>query len=124
MPWKYVIDRPRRLIVSTGSGRLTFDEASTHNEHMESDPDFDPDFKQLIDLTGVTAFEVSTVEAKKLASRASFSAKSRRALVASSPEVFGMGRLMEIYHEMAGGRAETCIFYDRVEAMKWLGVEE
>ena len=124
MPWTYVIDRHRRLIVSTGSGRLTFDEASTHNEHMESDPDFDPDFKQLIDLTRVTAFEVSTVEAKKLASRASFSAKSRRALVASSPEVFGMGRLMEIYHEMAGGRAETGIFYDRDEALKWLGIEE
>jgi len=124
MPWKYVIDRPRRLIVRTGWDRLTFSEARTHNEQMESDPDFDPDFKQLIDLTAVTAFEVSTTEAKTLASGASFSARSRRALVASSPEVFGMGRLMETYHEMAGGRAETRIFYDRDEALKWLVVEE
>jgi len=124
MPWTYVIDRHRRLIVSTGSGRLTFAEAKTHDEQLENDPDFDPDFNQIIDFTALTAFEVSTVEAKRLASRANFSAKSRRALVASSPEVFGMGRLMETYHAMAGGRAETCIFYDRDEALKWLGIEE
>jgi hypothetical protein len=118
MPWNYVIDTKRRLIVSTGWGRLTFAEANTHDEQLERDPDFDPSFKQIIDMTGITAFDVSTIEAKKLASRGSFSAKSRRALVASSPDVYGMGRLMEAYHEMAGGREETRIFYDRDEAMQ------
>jgi hypothetical protein len=124
MPWKYFIDRQRRLIVSTGSGCLTFDEAKTHDEQLENDPDFDPDFSQIIDFTALTAFDVSTLEAKTLASQSSFSSKSRRALVASRPEIYGMGRLLEVYHEMAGGQAETHIFYDRDEAMKWLGVKE
>jgi hypothetical protein len=41
--------------------------------------------------------------------------------VATKPEVFGMGRLMEAYHGMAHRQEEVHVFYDRDEALKWLG---
>ena len=121
MPWNYTIDKERRLIVSKGWDRLTFAEAAAHEENLESDPDFDQELNQLIGLTGVTAFDVSTVEAKVLSTRLVFSPKSRRALVASNPQVFGMGRLVESYHIIGKARDETRVFYDLDEAMKWLG---
>jgi hypothetical protein len=121
MPWNYSIDKERRLIISKAWDRLTFAEARAHEEELESDPDFDPEFNQLIDLTGVTTFDVSTVEAKVLSTRLVFSPKSRRALVATNPQVFGMGRLLESYHIMGKARDETRVFYKREEAMAWLG---
>lgn len=79
----------------------------------------------MIDATAVTPLEPSIEEAKILASgSAFFSPSSRRAWVATSPFVFGMARLIDAYHEMAGGREQLCAFYDRDEALKWLGLDE
>ncbi|MGO9084090.1 MAG: hypothetical protein ACLQBK_02600 [Candidatus Sulfotelmatobacter sp.] len=121
MPWNCVIDKERRLIVTTGWDRVTFTEAKSHNEQLQRDPDFDPEFNQLIDLSGVTRLEFSTGEAKIMASRALFSSGSRRAFVATKPEIFSMGRLMQTYHKMAKLREEVRTFYDLDEARKWLG---
>ena len=44
---------------------------------------------------------------------------SRRAFVATKRAIFGMGRLMEFYHEQ---HAQVHIFYDLDSARKWLGL--
>lgn len=124
MPVRYVIDKQRRLVVTVGEDIVTFAEVKLHQDKLTTDPDLDPTFNQFIDLTTVKEFAVSVEEAKTLARRAVLSAESRRAVVASEKSVFGMFRLMQPYHEMTAGHSHIGIFYDRDEALKWLGVKE
>lgn len=119
MPVYYVIDKERRLVTTTGEGRMTFDETRDHQNRLLNDPDFDVSFNQLIDLIAVTHFDLSTNEAITMARRPVFSKTSRRALVAGDSLTFGMIRLMEAYHE---GLAETHVFRDRKSALEWLGL--
>lgn len=121
MPCDYLIDRQRHLVISTATDRFTFDEAKAHQEKLIADPDFDPKFNQLIDMRAVTVFDLTVEEAKTIARRNPFSPQSRRALVASSPHVFGMLRLAMAHHEMTPGASETSAFYDLDAAMAWLG---
>jgi hypothetical protein len=124
MPIRYVIDKKRRLVISFGWDRLTFAEIRSHQDQLTSDPNFNPNFNQLIDTTGIAALEISTEEAQILASRQLFSPSARRAFVATNPTIFGMGRLMETYHEIAKVQEQVCVFYDIFAALNWLGLED
>jgi hypothetical protein len=123
MPVRYVIDKESQLVVTTGLGRLTFAESLAHQDQLLNDPDFNSEFNQLIDLTAATSLDISVAEAKRLAMRNPFSSTSRRAFVATNPSIFGLGRLMEVYHEMSAVVSLVCVFYDLPSAMKWLGVD-
>jgi hypothetical protein len=123
MPVRYVIHKKLRLVLTIGEGAVTFDEIKAHQDRLLSDPDFDPSFNQLIDVTGATTLDLSAEEAKQIARRRIVSSGSRRAYVAKSPHIFGMGRLMEVYHEQHA-EVEVHIFDDRDAALKWLGIEQ
>jgi len=123
MPCCYVIDKKRRLIISTYSGRVTQAEIETSKDQFTHDPDFDPRFSQFVDMTAVVDLDISTDQAKTIAQRKVFSPASRRAFLARDPAVYGMYRLMEAYHSMAKGEEQVYVFYDRKEALKWLGLE-
>ena len=122
MPARYVIHKELSLILSVGEGVLTFSEMKSHQDGLLADPDLDRKFDQLLDLTRVTNMTISVEEAKMLARRAVLSTESRRAVVAGEKAVFGMYRLMQTYHEMTEGHSHIGIFYDREEALKWLGI--
>jgi hypothetical protein len=123
--WKvrYSIDKHRRLIVTTAEGCVMFDDVRGHQDRLLVDPDFDASFDQLIDTTPVTEFDISADEARILASRRIVSPESRRAFVATKPHIFGLGRMMEIYHENLG-YAHAHVFYSMDEAWRWLEREE
>jgi hypothetical protein len=124
MPVEYVIDDERQLVITTASNRVTFAEARAHQERLKDDPRFHPEFNQLLDATGVTALDISNDEAKVIARNSPyFSASSRRAWVASNPFLFGMGRMIGIHREIAGGEEQFRVFYDREQALKWLGLD-
>jgi hypothetical protein len=124
MPIQYVIDKERRLVISTGWDRVTFVEVREHQERLKTDPDFRPEFNQLLDATAVTALDISSGEARTLARNSPpFSGSSRRAWVAIAPYLFGMGRMIGIYREATGGAEQVQVFSDREEALKWLGLE-
>jgi hypothetical protein len=120
MPCQYVIDADQRLVITTGWGRLTFYEAKAHQAQLLSDAAFNPEYDQLLDLTAVSGLDMTADQAETLASRVVFSARSRRALVATDPVVFGMGRLMEAHHELATRREQTRVFRDREAALDWI----
>jgi len=124
MPSRYVIDAERKLVISAGWGRVTFAEMKAHQDQLVSDPDFNPDFRQLVDGTAVTELDMSTDEAKTIASRIFFSPTSRCAFLASGLSILAMARLMEMYSRMATGREQVSVFYDRKSAMEWLGLED
>ena len=96
-----------------------FDDIRGHQDRLLANPDFDPSFDQLIDATAATNLEISEDEARALANRRIFSPKSRRAIVATEPYIFGLGRMMEIYHERLE-YADVEVFDSMDEALKWL----
>jgi hypothetical protein len=49
------------------------------------------------------------------------SPESRRAVIATEKSVFGMFRLAQAYHDMTQGHSHLGVFYDRDEALRWLG---
>ena len=123
MPMKYEIDGKRRLVISTASQVVTFAEVIAHQDGLLSDPDFDPQFSQFLDGTGVTALDISSEEARTFARRQVFSASSRRAWVSPNPAIFGMGRLIAAYHELSPSATQVHVFRDSCSAWKWLGFE-
>lgn len=124
MPVQYVIDKERRLVISTAWGRVTFSEGREHQERLKNDPDFHSDFNQFLDATAVTTLDISSDEARILAGTSPhFSPSSRRAWVAPSAFLFGIGRMIQTYREMAGGTEQFRVFNDRDEALKWLGLD-
>jgi|RhiMethySRZTD1v2_1073278.scaffolds.fasta_scaffold963827_1 hypothetical protein len=118
MSVRYSIDKSQGLIVSVGEGAVRFDDVRDHQNRLLADPDFDPTFDQLVDGTRVTRIDASTHELRILASRPVFSRDSRRALVFTQPHVFGVGRVMAVFH---GDLSQVHVFYSMEQALTWLG---
>jgi hypothetical protein len=120
LPVRYTIDKEHRLVLTIGEGCMTFNETKVHQDKLLSDPAFDANFDQLIDVTTATKFDVSPDEAREIALRPIVSPTSRRAFVATELPIYNWGLFMEVYH---GRRALVRVFYDRDDALKWLGVK-
>lgn len=123
MPVRYVIDSERRLVVSTASGRVTFDEFKAHQDQLSSDPAFSADFNQLLDGTEVTGLDLSTDEVIKMTRRRVFSPASKRAFVAPQPAIFGVARMAEVYHEISKSSSQIRVFHDLPSALNWLDLK-
>ena len=123
MPFSYVVYSEHRLVISTGSDMVTWEEIKARQEQTKTDPDFNPEFNQIVDLRAVTGFEMTSDHARLLARRTVFSAESKRAFVASSPAVFGVGRMWEMFSEMSDHPSQIRVFYDLPSALKWLNLE-
>jgi hypothetical protein len=117
MKIRYSIDKQRRLILTTAEGSVMFDDVKAHQDRLLADPEFDVSFDQLIDTTSATEFDISADEARVLAERPIVSRESRRAFVANKAHIFGLGRMMEIFHEPLGCAQ---VFYSMEEALQWI----
>ena len=117
----YNIDKERRLVLSSGSGVLTKEDLLGHMDRLSNDPDFDPDFAQVLDFTRIDLVEVEPEDVRQLAQRNIFSPRSRRAFVVKDDLQFGLARMFEIHRELKG---ETGIRVFRTfdEAMDWIMV--
>jgi hypothetical protein len=124
MPCRYAIDIERGLVISTAWDRVTFAEIKAHQDQLASDPEFCPEFNQLVDAIAVTMVEASIDQVKTIMGRRLFSPTSRRAFVASNLPVLAVGRLIEMYIGMAGEREKASVFHDRMAALQWLGLED
>jgi hypothetical protein len=58
MPCRYVIDEENRLVISSAWDRVTVAHVDTHQSKLSVDPHFNPDFKQLVEATAVTALDI------------------------------------------------------------------
>lgn len=123
MPARYVILKDRRLVISIGWGQLTFADFRAQQDAFPSDPEFDPTFDQLVDVSEVDHLQLTTAQAKTVAARGIFRSASRRAVIAKDPSIFGTARMMDAYHSITTGREMVRVFYDRESALSWLGIE-
>jgi hypothetical protein len=119
--WKvnYAIDKQRRRISTIAEGSVVFGDIRDHQDRLLADHDFDWSFDQLIDTIPVVEFNLTEDDARTLARRRIVSPESRRAFVAVQPHIFGLGRMMEVYH-VDLGYAGVGVFYSMDEALKWL----
>jgi hypothetical protein len=123
MPCSYVIDKERRLVVTDGSGPLTAAEMRAHDDQLRSDPDFHPEFNQLVDGTKISRIEGASAELRRVAGRSPFSSGSRRAFVSHRGFIFGMQRMFTTHVELSKTPSNVCVFHDFPSALKWLGLE-
>jgi hypothetical protein len=115
----YTIDKERRLVLSSGAGVLTKEDLWGHMERLSKDPDFNPDFCQVLDFTQITELEVVPEDVRQLAQRNIYSPRSRRAFVVKDDLQFGLARMFEIYREL-NGEAGIRVFRTFDEAMDWI----
>lgn len=106
-------------MITKVDGRLSLEEFLNKQGEIVFDPEFNPDFDHLFDMTGVLEVEeVLTSDLKKVSSVRVFSEKSRRAVVAPGDFVFGLARMYEVF---SGSTEENfSVFRNLDEAMEWL----
>ncbi len=123
MPATYTIDKAQRLVLSIGTGVLTANDMWTHQKQLASDKDFDPNFSQLGDFTGVTEIAFTADDVRSFAERNIFSPQSRRAFVAKSDALYGMVRMFELLRDVRG-EGQIRVFRDHDAALEWLFPEK
>jgi hypothetical protein len=122
LPATYEIDPQRRLVTSRLWGAVTDGEVYEHNRVLRSDPHFDPTYKQLVDLSGVTEIAVTTSMINETSLDQFFEPGTRRAMFASDDAVFGMARMFALRAESVGQTIQ--VFRDEKLAREWLGIRE
>ena len=119
-PITYRIDPEQRLVFTSIWGPATESEVAEHNRSLRSDPQFDPHYRQLTDLSGVTELLVSTKVIQDTAHDQYFAPGVRRAFVASDDAAFGLARMFALHAEAVGQTIH--VFRDRAAAEAWLGL--
>ena len=122
MPASYEIDSARRLVITRVWDPATEDDVLEHGERLRADPQFDPTFRQLADMSAVTQVRVSTAKLQDLSRAQLFAPGTQRAFIASSDAVFGMLRKYELHADSVGQTVR--VFRDRKSAEDWLGLSE
>jgi len=122
MPFSYTVYKEYGLVISTGSGCVTWSEIKERQDQTKADPNFDPGFSQLVDLRAVTRFGMNGDQARMLARRMIFSFTTKRAFIATSPAIFGMARMWETFTELSQRPSQIRVFYNLSSALRWLGV--
>jgi hypothetical protein len=120
LPITYKIDPEQRLVVTRIWGPATEAEVAEHNRSLRTDPQFNPHYRQLADLSGVTEFLVSTKVIQETAHDQYFAPGVRRAFVAPDDAGFGMARMFALHAEGLGQTIH--VFRDRASAEAWLGL--
>jgi len=120
LPTSYEIDPKLRLVTSRLWGAVREDEVHDHNQRLRTDPAFNPGYRQLVDLSGITEVLVGTKMISETAIDQFFSPGARRAFFASTDATFGMARMFALQAEGVGQTIE--VFRDRRKAEEWLGL--
>jgi hypothetical protein len=120
VPSSYTIDPERRLVITLIWGAATDDDVVGHNQRLRADPLFDPTFRQLADMSGVSEILVNTSTIEVVSRGQLFVPGTRRAFVASDDAVFGLLRKYELHAESLGQTVR--VFRDRKLAEAWLGL--
>ena len=118
MPASHVIEVANRLVYTTITGVVTFDEVLQQIAALRADPKFNPDFFEIVDLSGTTDVRLGYDEFKRIEKLDPFSPKSKRAIVVpTNPAVFGVSRM---YHLIQNEDPKIKIFRTDKEARTWL----
>jgi len=119
MPFFYKIDKERKLVMSTAAGEFTKADVLLLQDQLRGDPDFDPNFALLSDLTHVTSMGITEPEMKDLAETTAFSPTARRAVLASNDLAFNLAQVFEQVLEKKGDQGIR-VFRKLEDALDWI----
>jgi hypothetical protein len=120
LPASYTIDTDRKLVLTRIWGAATEDEIIDHGQRLRNDPQFRPNFRQLVDMSELTEIRVGSGVIRDASRNQFFSPGVRRAVVANSEAAFGMARMYAIASEIEGQTIE--VFRDMKAAEAWLNI--
>ena len=120
MPATYLIDVERKLVISRAWGVVTDDDVLEHNRMLRADPLFDPTYRQLVDMSGITDDLVDSKTKRDVSLNQFFAPGVRRAWVSANDFSFGMARMYAVAAESQG--QTIGVFRERREAEEWLGL--
>lgn len=118
MPANYEIDAEQGVVRTRLWGVVTDHEVYEHNNRLRSDPKFNSDYRQLVDMSGITKAEVSAAMIADTAINQFFEPGSRRAIIASNDAVFGLARMFALRSESVGQTIP--VYRERSSAEEWL----
>ena len=121
MPLKYEIDKQRGIVFTCASGGFTDTDALADQMRLKADPDFDPEYRQLLDFSDVNTFELTPAGVRSLASGDPWGEGARRAFVAPNDLAFGMLRMHQCYVE--DRHQEIIVVRTMSEAINWLELD-
>jgi hypothetical protein len=122
MPIDLTIDERARIVYSTFHGKIETADLLNHIAAMKAHPHFHPEYNELVDVSGVTAFDVPTEDLRELAMENSpFDPSSVRVLVAPVDLLFGLARMFQGF----GGETRPNLIVVRSlnEAYRTLGLQ-
>ena len=120
MGMTYTIDSKRRMVFTTMSGVLSFEQVVAHAVALKADARFHPSFSEVLDLRCVSQSELTLLELIELAQTIDpFSANARRAIVTGSDLMYETSR---IYQAVRDQDTNIRVFRNMEDAQRWLGI--
>ena len=120
LPATYSIDVSRKLVISRAWGAITNDDVREHARKLRADPLFDPGYRQLLDMSGITEDLVDINTKQESSNNPLFAPGVRRAWVSSADYPYAMARMYAVAAERHGQVVE--VFREMSEAEEWLGL--
>jgi hypothetical protein len=119
MAWSYEIDPSRRLVHVRVVGILCDQDLVDGDAELRGDPEFDPAYRQLVDLREADGTAVTSDGVRELARQPPlFFPESRRAIVVASDLGYGMARMFELMRDNKSG--EIRVFDSLDDALEWI----
>lgn len=121
MSVQHVVDSGNRLVITKCSGDVSREEVVSSMEHLRSQPDFRPEFRQFIDLSGVSKLNLGFNDMEAIHRLCDpFSNEGRRAVIApGNSAIFGLARMYQLLVDNENFQ----VFQGFREATAWLGLE-
>jgi hypothetical protein len=120
VPESYEIDQRRELVISRAWKSLSDRELRDHYDRLRADRQFDPAYRQLIDLREVKDFTLTTAVMLGTALAHVFRSGIPRAIVVANDMQFGLARMFAAYSEADGQVVQ--VFREPQAANEWLGL--
>jgi hypothetical protein len=117
MGMQYRLDPSRRLVHVRAWGVISTADLQDLTSHLLADPGFDGDFRSLTDLSAATGISVTGTELEATAWMPLYNAGARRAIVAPTDLMYGMGRVYAAHAEHVGETVR--VFRSLQEAEAW-----
>jgi hypothetical protein len=120
MPATYAIDKENRWVHTMIWGEVSLADVLATLKRGLTDPEVDPSFAEIVDLTEVTKMGLSRDDIRVITKESAFSLSARRAFVVpDSDVVFGLVRMYEVLREVQG-ETGIRIFRTLDEALNWV----
>ena len=124
MPLRIHVDVDAGFLRAEGSGHLSLQDLQEALAAIVEHPDFTPGMPQLCDLSDVEDVDLTYGDLKAVVEwamgRAERLGRSKVALVASEPVVFGVSRMYGVLAQDLP--TDIRVFRTREDALRWLGV--